>query len=118
MNSAPLGAGNAVGMCAPYHRAVNSVHLFGAPESRAMAPEADHDALTVGSYPHTNPDHAQGAFVSSWRAGNGKEYTGALFHSPREGINKKLQEQNPLSSPALFQHVSLKQRYPGRDLGL
>ena len=39
-------------------------------ESPVTAPEVDHDAETFDNYHSTNPDHGQGVFASSWRAGS------------------------------------------------
>ena len=33
------------------------------------APEVDRDAETFDNYHYTSPDHGQGVFDSSWRAG-------------------------------------------------
>ena len=39
-------------------------------ESPVTASEVDHDAETFDNCHSTNPDHGQGVFASSWRAGS------------------------------------------------
>ena len=41
-------------------------------ESPVAASEVDHDAETFDNYHSTNPDHGQGVFASSRRAGSGQ----------------------------------------------
>ena len=45
-------------------------------ESPVTASEVDHDAETFDNYHSTNPDHGQGVFASSRRAGSGQDYMG------------------------------------------
>ena len=47
---------------------------WGNSESPGTASEVDHHAETFDNYHSTNPDHGQGVFASSWRAGS--EWTG------------------------------------------
>ena len=40
--------------------------------------EVDQDAETFENYHFTNPDHGQGAFALSWRAGSEKDNAGGF----------------------------------------
>ena len=41
--------------------------------------EVDRDAETFKNYHYTHPDHGQGIFASSWRAGSEQDETVFLF---------------------------------------